>query len=204
MATRAVENLARKGEKARRRNERRRQERQARPPTERQAAYDRDFDAWIALVGGGASTEVDRSNLRPIYAKARRREREHQRHRGRVEAKARAPVQLHGALEDTTIDADLDEAPPCVDEAPPLPSPPRVSPGLVVLAAVAVAAAAAAAAAAGAEAAAGVEPEAAAVGEVAVEAETQAGDRATHSAASSAVAKLPRCTFLPPRRTSAA
>ena len=93
---------------------RRREIRQAQPPTERHAAYERDFSAWLASFVG-ASTGVDQGTLRMLYANARRKDRERQRYRLRVEAKA---VQR---LEMPTMDEDLDEAP----TLPSPPSPPR-------------------------------------------------------------------------------
>ena len=97
-----------------RRNERRRQLRQARPPTERQLAYERDFNEWMSSFV--TNTEVDQGTLRVVYAKARRKERDRQRHRLGAEAKA---VQQ---LEVPTLDEDPDEAPPL---PLPLPPPPR-------------------------------------------------------------------------------
>lgn len=125
MATQQAEKEARKAAKAVRRNARRRQERLDRPPTEREAAYDRGFDAWLAHVGGGPA-EVDRGSLRQIYARARRVRSEQQRYRRRVEeAAAPEAAQLHGALEDT-IGED-------VGVASPLPSAPLASLGPVVM-----------------------------------------------------------------------
>ena len=127
MATQQAEKEARKAAKAVRRNARRRQDRLDRPPTEREAANDRSLDAWLAHIGGGASTEVDRGSLRQMYVKARRRSSEQQRYRRRVEeAAAPEAAQLHGALEDT-IGED-------VGVASPLPSAPLASLGPVVMA----------------------------------------------------------------------
>ena len=170
MATQQAEKEARKAAKAVRRNARRRQDRLDRPPTEREAAYDRGFDAWLAHVGGGRA-EVDRGSLRQIYARARRVRSEQQRYRRRVEeAAAPEAAQLHGALEDT-IGED-------VGVASPLPSAPLASLGPVVMAE-------AAAAAAGVEPEAvveGVEAPGAAVGEVAVEADAGARTNAVPAA----------------------
>ena len=96
---------ARETARQKRRAERQKQERQARPPSEQQVEFDRELDGWIASHGS-CDSELDRPAWKAVFDKARRKERDrlrHQKHRLAQQQRSRLAQQPRSSLE-TMVD----------------------------------------------------------------------------------------------------